>query len=187
MTDQLIDQDLIAQQMREINKKIEALRNESTELSKKVFHTAVLNFFNRYPEVALITWTQYTPYFNDGDACEFSVHKPNFLSVEDYKTYKAGELEDVYKFNSFQKPSDYVYKSVAEGKYVDYYQKEIDRYNYYVNTFGEDRLNEINNGIKEFLALFNEIEDDVMLSMFEDHVQVFVTKDGIDVEEYSHE
>jgi hypothetical protein len=30
--------------------------------------------FERHPNVRSLTWTQYTPYFNDGDPCVFSVH-----------------------------------------------------------------------------------------------------------------
>ena len=29
--------------------------------------------FNAYPQVSAIRWNQYTPYFNDGDACVFGV------------------------------------------------------------------------------------------------------------------
>jgi hypothetical protein len=30
-------------------------------------------------EVAKVRWNQYTPYFNDGDACVFNVHSPEVL------------------------------------------------------------------------------------------------------------
>jgi hypothetical protein len=29
--------------------------------------------FEEYPNIRMIKWTQYTPYVNDGDPCEFSV------------------------------------------------------------------------------------------------------------------
>lgn len=32
-------------------------------------------FFDNHPEAKAIIWTQYAPYFNDGEACEFSVHE----------------------------------------------------------------------------------------------------------------
>lgn len=32
-------------------------------------------FFAACPEVESLSWTQYTPHFNDGDACVFSVHE----------------------------------------------------------------------------------------------------------------
>lgn len=188
MTKELIDQEAIANQMRDVNRQIEDLRKKSIEISKTVFHTAVSNFFNAYPEVAAIRWRQYTPYFNDGDTCEFSVHDLEFYSEKDYEALKEGELDDTYEFNSYRKPSDYVYRAAAEpdNKYRDHYQKEIDKYDALVKEKGE-RFAAVADGIEQFNNLFNEIDDDVMLSLFGDHVQITVTKDGIDVDEYDHD
>lgn len=188
MTKELIDQEAIANQMRDVNRQIEDLRKKSIEISKTVFHTAVSNFFNTYPEVAAIRWTQYTPYFNDGDTCEFSVHDLEFYSEADYEDLKNGELDDTYEFNSFSKPSDYAYRVAAEpdNTYRDHYQAEIDKYNKLVEEKGE-RFDVIASGIRQFNNLFNEIDDDVMLSLFGDHVRVTVTKDGIDVDEHDHD
>lgn len=33
------------------------------------------------PEVAKVRWKQYTPYFNDGEACVFGAHSPEVLLV----------------------------------------------------------------------------------------------------------
>ena len=33
-------------------------------------------FFALYPMVTTIRWTQFTPYFNDGEPCVFSVNEP---------------------------------------------------------------------------------------------------------------
>ena len=35
---------------------------------------AFKDLFDKYPEVTSVVWTQYTPYFNDGDACTFTVN-----------------------------------------------------------------------------------------------------------------
>ena len=35
-----------------------------------------VEFFAAHPEAAAIQWRQYTPYFNDGEACYFGVCKP---------------------------------------------------------------------------------------------------------------
>jgi len=45
------------------------LGSEGQATVKAVFHT----FFTTYPNVAAVRWTQYTPHFNDGDPCTFSV------------------------------------------------------------------------------------------------------------------
>lgn len=188
MTKELIDQEAIANQMRDVNRQIEDLRKKSIEISKTVFHTAISNFFNTYPDVAAIRWRQYTPHFNDGDTCEFSVHELEFYSEADYENLKNGELDDTYEFNSYRKPSEYVYRGAADptNTYRDYYQADIDKYETLVKEKGE-RFAVVADGIEQFNKLFNEIDDDVMLSLFGDHVQVTVTKDGIDVDDYDHD
>ena len=53
------------------------------EKSKELMKEAFRDFFETYDNVVEnIFWTQYTPYFNDGDACEFSVHDV-YLSLKD--------------------------------------------------------------------------------------------------------
>ena len=40
---------------------------------KRILGEAFKKFFSELPIVTAIEWTQYTPYFNDGDPCVFSV------------------------------------------------------------------------------------------------------------------
>ncbi|HWJ26014.1 MAG TPA: hypothetical protein VNS32_05695, partial [Flavisolibacter sp.] len=47
-------------------------RKELTEQLRKDFPALLAPLFEKYPGVKNVRWTQYTPYFNDGDACEFS-------------------------------------------------------------------------------------------------------------------
>jgi hypothetical protein len=60
---------------------LEEIRKMRSELAEKIQKEgkALLaeefrKFFDAHPEVEAIRWEQYTPYFNDGDACVFSVH-----------------------------------------------------------------------------------------------------------------
>lgn len=46
------------------------------------------------PGVESVKWEQYTPYFNDGDACVFGVHDPRVLIAGSEE--EAGEYEDGY-------------------------------------------------------------------------------------------
>lgn len=46
-------------------------------------------YFDKRPDVYGIKWTQYTPHFNDGDACVFSLH-----SIYTFKTQEAFESDD---------------------------------------------------------------------------------------------
>ena len=51
---------------------------QKTEVATKFKNALELfskDFFKLVPLVKRIEWTQYTPYFNDGDSCEFSVNE----------------------------------------------------------------------------------------------------------------
>lgn len=52
---------------------IEQARKRVQEAGKKAAAALFKRFFEEYPHVKALGWTQYTPYFNDGDACVFSV------------------------------------------------------------------------------------------------------------------
>ena len=58
----------------EIKKKLDALRAKYIEASKQELEVGLKEFFDKYPDLQIISWPQYTPYFNDGDTCEFSSH-----------------------------------------------------------------------------------------------------------------
>lgn len=64
--------------------KIEALKTRIAGLqeqlrteSKSAFTEGSKDFFERYPNLDSFGWTQYTPYFNDGEPCEFQVRADN--------------------------------------------------------------------------------------------------------------
>jgi len=61
-------------------------RDDLTNQIKEAFLKACQEFFDGNPNVHII-WTQYAPYFNDGDPCYFSVHEPDI--------YVLGEDEDI--------------------------------------------------------------------------------------------
>jgi len=41
---------------------------------KDAFRSAAKAVFDLHPELTKFSWTQYTPYFNDGDECVFGAH-----------------------------------------------------------------------------------------------------------------
>jgi hypothetical protein len=56
-----------------LKSRINALKEEMQENSKILMKEAFREFLEKYDVVENIFWTQYTPYFNDGESCEFSV------------------------------------------------------------------------------------------------------------------
>lgn len=64
-----------------VNKAIAELkyfRDEFKKKSKVMFEEFLHDFFASNPEVKTIYWCQYTPYFNDGDACVFGIGEVHF-------------------------------------------------------------------------------------------------------------
>jgi len=74
-------------QTKQMNEAIEALREEYQAKIQASFHEATKAFFVATPDVQALEWTQYTPYWNDGEETEFGVH-------------------DVWYYLSFQDPED---------------------------------------------------------------------------------
>ena len=76
---------------------------EAREQVKKAGKNAVAalfkHFFATNPDVTGIGWTQYTPHFNDGDPCEFSVHEFSYttktgVDFAEVDSIYAGEDDD---------------------------------------------------------------------------------------------
>ena len=58
----------------EARTKINELKNELVQQSYDIFTDLQKEIFTKYPELESFGWSQYTPYFNDGDTCIFSAN-----------------------------------------------------------------------------------------------------------------
>jgi hypothetical protein len=67
------------------------------------------DIFNLHPEIKAIAWCQYTPYFNDGEACEFGIHDIYYTTEaivpDDVEYY---DLDGEWKYAPYGKPKDTV-------------------------------------------------------------------------------
>jgi hypothetical protein len=123
--------------------KLEELKARHTELKGQIkteseawFKEQSAALFAKYPTMLNFSWTQYTPYFNDGDACTFSVHNYPEINGED--------------------------------------------------SYGETTA-ELRPAFKEVEALIGGIDEPTMEAMFGDHVKIVCQRDGVQVNEYSHD
>lgn len=55
-------------------KKYKDARKALVDMSQEAFRELAQQVFSKYQDVASFSWVQYTPYWNDGDPCVFSVH-----------------------------------------------------------------------------------------------------------------
>lgn len=74
--------DAIVSKTKAMREQMDALRKEAAEQVKPLLS----EFIKANPQVKAVKWTQYTPYFNDGDPCTFSIHEPEFY-------FEGGDLD----------------------------------------------------------------------------------------------
>lgn len=138
------------------------LRAEFQERGKKVLKDSFKGFFDANPKIRAVSWTQYTPYFNDGEPCTFSVHDMWALDKKGYNEWK------------------------DNGGYAEEYSVASNWA--YGEPEGDDRLTaKERKSVQDFLALVHKLPDDLFEDMFGDHVEVIATREGFEVEEYSHD
>jgi hypothetical protein len=66
----------------DLNAQIKEAKKEMSNKSRGLIDHLAIQFLVNCPEVTGIHWTQYTPYFNDGETCEFSVNGYYFHILE---------------------------------------------------------------------------------------------------------
>lgn len=127
------------------------------------------------PGVRGLVWEQYTPYFNDGEPCEFSVREVRALLEDDN-----GEHDDELEYGEGWSSYDvYDYRNNGASPWSG----ELDKVDWKTLPGGADGRT-----IYELLHTFKTASwEDVAQTNFGDHAQVTATADGFSVEYYDHE
>jgi len=171
-----------------LNKQISKLEEKVNKESKKLISQGFKDLFKRYPDLKSFSWTQYTPYFNDGDECIFGANT-EYLSINGSE-----EEESVYQLRKFLDDLEHPRKAInALNKRIEEYKKNKWDYAYL-----EESIKQIQNAsIEDTIAKLKMLEDidgvlscisnDTYRDMFGDHVKVNVTKDGWTTEGYEHD
>lgn len=141
----------------------EQQKTQACEKFKLAFQEFMKDFFKLVPTIKRVTWEQYTPYFNDGDSCEFSMNEPtfaNFISNDDYDEDEDEEIDEtgLWEFSSWE-------------------LREYDKYG----------LTEEQKKLVEYVIEIIENNEDFFYDMYGDHQQVTVTENGIESDYYEHD
>lgn len=142
-------------------------------------------FFETAPMIQQFYWRQYTPFFNDGEACVFNVHDVEFnILATDDRDYE-GTYQSAWscKYNKVKTNLEYHEKSTEDGA------QEIVAFLKSVNADSEmERHCEM--AVSSMNSFINSNED-LMLAVYGDHVEVVVSKqDGkitVEVGEHAHD
>lgn len=89
-----------------------ALDKQIREGGKKAVKKFFTKYFEAHPEIKGVTWTQYTPYFNDGEECVFGLHAVHILK-SDAAVEKIRNGESAYSIDD----GDDVKEVYGEGLY----------------------------------------------------------------------
>jgi hypothetical protein len=153
------------------------LRRKFQEQAQGLFKEITKEFFEKNSGITGVVWTQYTPYFNDGDACTFSVGDLTFTNAP------VDELHDV-RYGEYEGETEGVWAADNIGYVLEsdreYYQ---DTKNMILASGGVDAAS----CVLFAKAVGSSEMEDVMHAMFGDHVKVIATRAGFDVDEYSHD
>jgi hypothetical protein len=125
--------------------------------------------------IKAVKWAQYTPYFNDGEPCVFTIHEPyfRFADLDDYDD--GGDYEDGY-LSSYEEK----YQRILGG---DKWNRETRSYD---RIEGEDPVTGAL--VKSFEDVLNSGRHTVELGrIFGDHAKVIATPDKFLVESYDHD
>lgn len=132
-------------------------------------------------DIAAIRWTQFTPYFNDGDVCEFSLGDVSFKVDPDDD--ESGDNGD-----GFLDAWDAAIKGGQETRYVrgparDHWGLPETRWEPHGPVYPQHPQYE---AMKEFNDHMWRFES-YLYDLFGDHAAVTVHKDRIEVEYYEHD
>lgn len=169
-------------------------RQQLSETLRPKFHEAFAPFFERHPKLDAVTFTAYTPYFNDGDECIYGVNEAELVAcgLEDIEAYSANAITNAAAFNTtglipanvqegFDKWGHRNYESpeaflrATAGRYLD---------------FDADTLRELGAITGEYSAIqevVSSVPDEVIKGMFGDHMKVTISREGVEAEEYDHD
>jgi hypothetical protein len=160
------------------NEKFEVLRKKHTEMQKlkqelletsnKIFIEFTKTIFEEYPKIKSFSWKQYTPYFNDGDTCTFSVDT-NYICVNDEYVDEVNWLHPTNITN------------------YGNWNRELKVYEGQVETPNSEYDEEMAKAVEEIREFLSEFDDDFYLHQFGDHAEVTITADGVSIDEYDHD
>lgn len=170
----------------EANARINELKKQVQKELQAEFSGALTELFDAYPFVKSLSFTAYTPYFNDGDTCEYNAHHDycQFNGYDEFDVEQGGDGVNVLRL-------------ARETIYVEEPNPGYDPLNlgwgsHRSKTHWVTKPNpDFNPLYKEAVDAFREalavVDDDNWMDMVGDHVKVTITRNGIETDEYSHD
>lgn len=134
-----------------------------------------------------LVWTQYTPYWNDGEECNFEVNTINAFTEAQLKEVLTNPEAAYHDEFEGCETVDEMLTSVSAWILDD-----VSTWNTYHmksrwSTKDKDQFANAPEGLKDFLMALHSIPDEIYKDTFGDHSQVIITKHKTTVLEYAHD
>lgn len=181
----------------ELSVQLDAVRAEMKKMAKEKGSEMILELFKPLFDLGVvqISWTQYTPYFNDGEACEFGVGDTyiSFTEVaadgyldEEEGWYYGSDMERA--FAPFVAPQSYSWRKYTQEDIANLRRDhEAQLAKFQEMGLSKASVSDIAKAKGEVDTLMGKNEE-LLQMIFGDHVRVLVRSNGrIDVEEYEHD
>lgn len=101
-------------EFQDMKAQIKAFQTKMEQEGKDLFKSMSAQLFDENPTLVKFGWTQYTPYYNDGDECVFSANLdyPRFLLV--------GQGEDLYDEEAWFSKDEVTDESIAWNNIITF-------------------------------------------------------------------
>lgn len=164
----------------EIAEKQLQLQEQIKATGQEALREYYAKFFEDNPTIEAVRWVQYTPYFNDGDPCTFSLSSPEIRFNDGQKKDGWGDdEEDEYGDRYSYGDSPYWYEQMSlytwdeETKHLPWAERTRTYHPSYEPLQKLERDMNLNEKVFEMI--------------FGDHVQITATREGFQIEEYYHD
>lgn len=182
----------------ELNKTMEAARKKIREEGQAAFRAACDDVFAQHPKLESFSWPQYSPFFNDGEPCEFSVHELDGMKFDgvEWNGYELGVSTYGYVQQGTKKVTRFNYRT-RRDETVEEPNMVRAEHEPRLSCNGDDET-EVPEGfdMKAAIAAFEAVEpilaflqknEDIAEVAFGNHVRVTVTRQGFDTDSYDHD
>jgi hypothetical protein len=170
----------------EANARINELKKQVQKELQAEFTGALAELFDAYPFVKSLGFTAYTPYFNDGNTCEYNVHHDDceFNGYDEYEDEPQGEGVNVLKL---ARETIYVEEPNPDYNPVAGSWAKEGRETHWVEKPNPDFNPLYKEAVDAFRSALAVVDDDNWVDMVGDHVKVTITREGIETDEYDHD
>lgn len=169
------------EKLNELSTSILDLKAKAAKQGQQLFSEACAEVFESLPNLVSFSWKQYAPYFNDGEPCEFSVWAdyPDVVIKHEGKLVKlVGLWQTSYK--GAAKGVSFDDSEFVDGTDDD---EELERISEHLEQNSKDLVS-ILVALKPILH-FLSANEEVAEEAFGNDSIVIVSRDGVEVEDYS--